>query len=172
VREFALCVCAAAKSQPQKTKRQAKTYPPPAQVCYSRSLSCACHRYMNVIGQTLLLKKKKEGSSNHQTIRHRLFPCGGLQYLLYLSCDYFAVHLTVNISFQKDRFGWFFWLFFATFDLANGTKQRTFPTTVFTQQLEEKKIKKGCGKLSAFAGNKKQKNNKSNFINIPIVDCQ
>jgi hypothetical protein len=32
--------------------------------------------------------------------------------------------------------------FFATFDLANGTKQRTFPTTVFTQQLKEKKKKK------------------------------
>jgi hypothetical protein len=37
-----------------------KTYSPPAQVCYSRSLSCACHRYMNVIGQTLLSKKRKK----------------------------------------------------------------------------------------------------------------
>jgi hypothetical protein len=36
-----------------------KTYSPPAQVCYFCSLSCACHRYMNVTGQTLLEKKKK-----------------------------------------------------------------------------------------------------------------
>jgi hypothetical protein len=49
--------------------------------------------------------------------------------------------------------------FFATFDLANGTKQRTFPTTVFTQQLKEKKKeKKGCGELSGFVA----KNNFSN----------
>jgi hypothetical protein len=60
------------KKQPQKTKRQAKTNPPPAQVYYfcslSCSLSCACHRYMNVTGQTLLEKKKPN---------HRIFPCGG-----------------------------------------------------------------------------------------------
>jgi hypothetical protein len=31
--------------------------------------------------------------------------------------------------------------FFAAFDLANGTKQRTFPTTAFTQQLQGKRKK-------------------------------
>jgi hypothetical protein len=61
----------------KKRNGRQKTYPPPAQVCYFRSLSCACHRYMNVTGQTLL--SKKEGLSNHQTIRHRIFPCGGFQ---------------------------------------------------------------------------------------------
>jgi hypothetical protein len=61
-----------------------------------------------------------------------------------------TVLLTVNISFQKGSI----WLvaFFATIDLANGTKQRTFPTSVFTQQLDGKK--------------KTKKNNKTNFINI------
>jgi hypothetical protein len=54
--------------------------------------------------------------------------------------------------------------FFATFVLANGTKQRTFPTTVFIQQLEgKKKEKKGCGKLSGFAGKKSKKQQQKQF---------
>jgi hypothetical protein len=86
-----------------------------------------------------------------------------------------TVHLTVNISFQKDWLGClFFGFFFATFGLANGTK-RTFPTTVFTQQLEEKKGKKKrmwqIVRL-CWQKNTKKSNNKYNFINIQIVDCQ
>jgi hypothetical protein len=62
----------------------------------------------------------------------------------------------VNISFQKD---WLFvcWLFFATFVLANGTQQRTFPTTVFTQQLEEKKTKTRMWQIVRLCWQKKQK---------------
>jgi hypothetical protein len=75
----------------------------------------------------------------------------------------------VNISIQKGCF----LAFFATFDLANGTNRRTFPPTIFTQQLEGVKKKKRMWQIVRLCWQKKQKTTtKSNFINIPIVDCQ
>jgi hypothetical protein len=44
--------------------------------------------------------------------------------------------------FAKGLVGCLLGDFFCYFELANGTKQRTFPPTVFTQQLEAKKKKK------------------------------
>jgi hypothetical protein len=117
---------------------------------------------MNVTGQTLLLIK--EGSSNHQTIRHRIFPCGGLH-----TCCICRVIILLSAQCLSHReyffpkglvFGFFF---FATFDLANGTKQRTFPTYNCFHPATSREKKNGCGKLSGFAGKKTKKQQQKQF---------
>jgi hypothetical protein len=158
------------KKQPQKRNgRQKPTRHPHGFVIFVHSLVHfrVLAIVMNVTGQTLLEKKRPNHSTPHFSL-WRLSNCWVKTVVGNVRC--FVPFARTKVAKKKPSNKQPILLegnIHGEMHCVDGKNNHTTNTT------SRKKKKQGCGKLSGFAGKKKAKNNnKSNFINIQIVDCQ